>query len=465
MIKMYNFRDLLFNVKSRYAKRNYFSFLIIVGLTVAFPWIVAAKNIPPDTSSKEQLSLARIWDLILVNDKTIALQRLAVDRSTENMKEAQSSRLPEANVNGEYTQYSNLPEYEHGIFHTPTQYPVVHTFYSLGTSVYLNIFNGKKTSLNIAHEKNALALEQEREKLTSSEIRLLSAAYYLDLQRNLVFKELLLKDIEEQHKQLEQIRALKKNGVVLKSDVLRAELKLSRQDLQISQVDNDIVIATQKLNIMMGRHDREQISPVQLFDPDTLVLKTWEGYISGAGDQPYEIKIAEKTTELKRLELKSIRANVSPSVGFYADYAYSYPQGEYYPYSLSLFGLGSAGIKASFPISSLYLNRHKAKAAEIAFKTAELEQLDVRDVFRQKVTEAVLQFKQALLRLDVSRSNILLAKENQRVLHNSYFNQASLITDLLDADTQLLESRFEMVESQTAAQLSWYQLQKNLGKL
>jgi outer membrane protein len=465
MIKMYNFRDTLLHVKSRDTKRNYFRFLLIVGFTVGFPVLVAAKNITPDTSSKDQLALARIWDLISINNKAITLQRLAVDRSNENLKEAQSTRLPEANINGEYTKNSNLPEYEHGIFHPPTQYPIPHTFYSLGTSVYLNIFNGKKTSLNIAHEKNVLALEQEREKLTSSEIRLLSAAYYLDLQRNLVFKELLLKDIEEQRKQLEQIRVLKKNGVVLKSDVLRAELKLSRQDLQISQVDNDIVIATQKLNIMMGRPDGEQINPVQLFDPDKLALKTLEEYISGAGDEPYEIRIAGKTTELKRLELKSVRANVSPSVGFYADYAYSYPQGEFYPYSLSLFGLGSAGIKASFPISALYLNRHKAKAAEIAFKTAALEQLDILDVFRQKVTEAVLQFKQALLRLEVSRSNILLAKENQRVLHNSYFNQAALITDLLDADTQLLESRFEMVEAQTAAQLSWYQLQKTLGKL
>ena len=49
-----------------------------------------------------------------------------------------------------------------------------------------------------------------------------------------------------QQKQLEQIRQLRKNGVVLKTDVLRAELQLSRLQLSLDQIQNDIAIATNK---------------------------------------------------------------------------------------------------------------------------------------------------------------------------------------------------------------------------
>jgi len=84
---------------------------------------------------------------------------------------------------------------------------------------------------------------------------------------------------------------------------------------------------------------------------------------------------------------------------------------------------------------------------------------------RQQVNEAYLRYQEALNRVEVSKTNIIQATENRRIVSNTYFNQTSLITDLLDADTQLLQTRFDLAAAEIAAQLQYFQLQNITGNL
>jgi len=410
------------------------------------------------------LSLTEVWNKAETNSKAIRIQRLKLNESEEAIKDAKAERLPDIEAEGEYARVSNMPIYDHGLFHTPSQFEVVHTAYSFGGSAYLNLYNGNKTNLKIKEEQGKKSISAAQLNLTTSEIKLKAAAYYLDLQRSKVFKELLLKDISDQESQLQEIKQLLKNGVILKSDVLRAELKLSRQKMSLIQIDNDISIANQKLAILMGEDDDFKIAPDPLAN-SSLAVETYPEYLDEAIAHAYELKISEKETALNKLELKKVKANVSFKVGLFADYAYSYPQIQFYPYSIATYGLGLSGIKASFPISSFYHNKHKTKAAEIAFQRREVEHEATTDKVRQEVNEAYLRYKEAITRIDVAKQNIKQATENLRIVNNTYFNQLSLLTDLLDADTQLLQTRFDLAASQIAAQLQYFQLQKAIGKL
>jgi outer membrane protein len=179
----------------------------------------------------------------------------------------------------------------------------------------------------------------------------------------------------------------------------------------------------------------------------------------------YQNKISEQETNLRRLQLKDIRSNVSPKIGLFANYAYSYPQIQFYPYSIALYGVGLAGIRATFPIDAFYHNRHKEKAAEIEFKEQEIEHHNTQDSIRQKVKEAYLRYDEALNRIRVARTNIQQATESARIVSNTYFNQLSLVTELLESNTQLLQSRFDLAAAEISAQLQYYQLQNVIGNL
>jgi len=413
-----------------------------------------------------QLSLSQIWDKVVTNNKRLKMQDLKVLRTEEGIKDAKAERLPEISAEAEYSKITNLPIYTHGLLHTPDQYELpVHTSYSFGGETYLNLYNGGKVSTKIAQEKKENEIAVEQKNLSTEEIKLRATAYYLDLQRSMIFKELLLKDISTQEKQLSEINQLLKNGVVLKSDVLRGTLQLSRQKMSLLQLDNDILIANQKLNILTGMPDQTVIEPEKAEQAELPVLKSYTEYLTDAMEHSPAFKISEKEAQLSKLNIKSAKANGALKLGLFANYNYSYPQILIYPYSVALYGIGFGGIKASYPISSLYQNRHKVKAAEIQYKHQEVEHADTEDKIRQEVNEAFLRYRESLTRIDVARENISQATENLRIVNNTYFNQLSLITDLLDADTQLLQTRFDYAAARIAAQLQYYQLQKAIGNL
>jgi len=420
-----------------------------------------ARQIPP----KLPLTLDQVWQKVTNHNKTIHMQELHVLGTAENIKDAKAARLPDINADGEYARVSNLPIYDNGLFHTPSQFEVVHTSYRFGADVYLNLYNGGKTNIKIAEEKKESEIAREQKNLTTAEVKLRAAAYYLDLQRSHIFRDLLLKDINAQEKQLEEIKQLLKNGVVLKSDVLRVTLKLSRQKMALVQLDNDLAIANQKLDILTGLPDETVIDPLEDIQADLPELKTYTDYLSAAVEHSFAYKVSRKEGELRKLELRDVKANVAFKLGLFANYNYSYPQILLYPYALSVYGLGFTGVKASFPVSSLYHNTHKTRAAELKYQLQETEHADTYDKLRQEVNEAYLRYKEALTRIDVAKENIIQATENLRIVNNTYFNQLSLVTDLLDADTQLLQTRFDYAAARIAARLQYYQLQKAIGNL
>ncbi|WP_442591572.1 TolC family protein [Pedobacter sp. AW31-3R] len=422
--------------------------------------------IAQEHTGKIPLTLSQVWQKVSENNKTVQMQGLRVLGAVEKVKDAKNERLPEINAEAEYAKLSNVPIYEDGLFHAHDQFEgVIHTSYKFGGDMYMNLYNGGKTTLKIEEEKKESEITREQKNLTTSEMKLRATAYYLDLQRSTIFKNLLLKDISTQEKQLEEIKQLQKNGVVLKSDVLRATLKLSRQKMSLVQLDNDLAIANQKLNILTGMPDDTVVATEEDAEADLPALKAYPEYLTEAMENSYAFKISEKEEELRKLELKEVKANVSFKLGLFANYNYAYPQILLYPYSAAIYGLGMAGVKASFPISSFYHNVHKTRGAEIKYHIQEVEHADTQDKIRQEVNEAFLRYRESLTRIEVAKENISQASENLRIVNNTYFNQLSLLTDLLDADTQLLQTRFDYAAARIAARLQYYQLQKALGNL
>ena len=411
------------------------------------------------------LTIDQVWQQTALYSKAVKSQEYKVLGAREEIQQARSEKLPEITAAGQYARVTNLPEYENGITHAPTQYPVLHTYYTLGGEAYWNIYSGGRMNTAI-EEKQVLGKMAEEEKaMTLSEIKLRAAAYLLDIEKGMQFRELTGKNIDDLQHQLDHIRQLQKNGVVLKSDVLRAELQLSRQKLSLDQIGNDIVIATQRLNILIGQDDSIPVVPADLPDADSLPPASIQQYLEEAGRNAHPGLIASQQKELRRLQVNAARASAMPRLGFFAQYQYAYPQILFYPYTAAVYGFGMAGVKASWSISSLYQNKHRVRAAQIESEREEVDHANVGDLTRQQVTAAWLRYKEALHRIAVARTNVAQATENNRIVNNTYFNQLSLVTDLLDANTQLLQTKFELTSARIAALLQYYQLQETIGNL
>lgn len=436
-----------------------FTFFVIVGNALSSK---AQNSLQTEPAP---ITLTEVWQKVAANSKVVNIRNLELLQSKEAIKNANAARYPDVSLDGEYAKLTNLPQYENGILHSATLYPIAHTTYNLGASVFFNLYNGGHVNRNMDALKISSKISEQQRSLSVAEMKLLAAAYYLDILRGKAFEKLLLQDIEEQNKVLVQIKTIYKNGVVLKSDVLRAELKLSKQQLQVDEISNDIAIASQKVSLLIGQDENSLIEPSEPFLPDTVQLAAYDALLATGVTGAQEINISKEERKLSELQLRDVKANILPQIGLYANYGYNYPQGRFYPYVLSLYGLGTVGVKASFSLSSIFKNKHQVSHAALAVEKAGVEHANIEDHIKNELKEAYLRFQEDLKRIKVAQRNITQATENLRIVKNSYLSQTSLITDYLDADVQLLQSKFDLSAARIAAQLQYFQLQKIIGTL
>ncbi|OPC03404.1 transporter [Elizabethkingia ursingii] len=430
-------------------------------LGTLFPAFAQTQVLKHDTL---YLSLKQTWQKAEENSRPIQMSNLETDISAARVKDAKLERLPELSVKGSVEKASNIPVYENGLFSKPTQHEVIHTLYRAGADFYFNIYNGNKLNLKIKQEEVLQKIKQIRKDESVSDIHYKAASLYLDLQKSLMFRKLIKEDIHDQKLQLKEIQSLYKNGVILKSDVLRTELDLSKREMTLITIENDILIATQKLNIIMGVPDETVVVPE---DTDIKEEKniTYDQYLEQAFRYSFDYHISGQQTELSKLHLKEVKANVRPQVGLYGEFYFANPQIFLYPYNPNWYSLGIVGLKASFSLSSLYNNTQKTEAAKLELEKEEIAHKNTEDKIRQEVKEAYLRYTEALEQIRLAEINVSQAKENARIIKNTYFSQTSLITDLLDANIQLLQTRFELESSKIIAQNKYYLLQNVTGTL
>ncbi|AKK73903.1 transporter [Chryseobacterium sp. P1-3] len=437
----------------------YLTGLLLLGIIYSIP--AQAGSLRNDTI---RLSLKDAWQRAEENSRYIKINTINTDIAEAEVKDAKRERLPEIGVKGSIEKASNIPIYENGIFSRPVQHEVIHTLYRAGADFYLNIYEGNKLNLKIKENQTLQKIKNIRKEQSVSDIHYKTATLYLELQKTLIFRNLIRQDIADQQTQLKEIQALYKNGVVLKTDVLRVELELSKRKMALMTIENDILIAMQKLNIILGIPDDQIVipdAPFSQWDENT----TYKEYLQLALDHSFDYHVSEQQTELSKIKLKQVKANVSPKIGLYGEFYYANPQIFLYPYNPYWYSLGIVGLKASFSISSLYHNTQKVKAAALEFEKEEETHKDTEDKVRQQVKEAYLRYQEALEQIRVAETNVTQAKENARITKNTYFSQTSLITDLLDADIQLLQTKFELEAAKIMAQNNYYLLQNITGTL
>lgn len=436
----------------------------IVWLCAGF--LLSILNVHAQHLSSNHYTLTEIWLLADSNSKKLQMQSLNVQAADAHIKVSQAERLPEVSAQGTYAHVLPLPIYENGIFHAPAQFEVAPTYYKAAAEAYVNIYNGGKTNTEISTSKVEQALSNVLKNQSQQEVHYTAAVYFYDIFRNISYLNLLDQDIRDREKQLLEISQLYKNGTVLKSDVLRVELRLSKQKMLHTEIENSIRIARQKLNILIGRDDDAALEP-EISEDDTgpIVLKMLADYLTEADHSSYKLKLSEKEQELAKLKLKNVKSNILPTLGLFGEYAYAYPQIQFYPYALSLYSNGMFGLKLKIPISSWYTNQHKVKEAQLKLKIQQTEDEDVKDHIRQEVQENYIRYKESLQRITLAEENIKQATESCRIVQNTYFNQLSLLTDLLDAETLVLQSKFELTTAKVNAKIQYYQLQKAIGNL
>lgn len=412
----------------------------------------------------KHLNLEQLKEKVALHSKEIKIAAYQLEEKLHHVADAKNAQLPDFNITASVDKASNFLIYDKGLFSQPSKHDVIHTLYATNTNMYLSLYEGLKIKNTIKLKQIEADLSKELLVEKEAAVYLKSVLLFLDLYLQNEWELLMTADIKEKEHQLNEIKNFHELGVVLQSDVLRAELELSKRKMTLIEIKNQQVAINQKLNVLIGNADEELVKPVV----EIQSLPKYENFneaLKEGSHRAYAEKISHWHVEEAEKGLEIVKANNRIKVGLIGAFQFSNPQIFLYPYNDAWYNLGLIGIKASYSLSELYKNKNKKAAAKIAIEEAHKHHEKISDDVRTKIYEDYLALDEAEKYVAIYQLNEAYALENARILKDAYFNQTSLITDLLDADVLVLKSKFELKQAQINVFKNYYKLQYSKGTL
>ena len=422
---------------------------------------VYAQPTPPVNDSL-YLNLEQLFALGTKANLQLTADRLQEQAAYERSRTARTDRLPDITVGLRAGVLGQPVVFERGLSHaTRPESPDWQQNYAL--DVDQPLYHGGRIRYAIRQadiEKEIACLQTAADE---ADVKLTLLQHYLELFSLYKQHDVLTRNIAESERRLQDIRRLKREGLITNNDVLRSEMQLTDDRLSLLETENNIRLASQQLDILLG------LDEGLLLCPDTLLLRTdytveaCDDYIRQAYWGDPSMQLLQQQTKLAQNHIRQVRAEQLPRLSLYASNTLARPVSrtlaDMYNNSWNV------GLSLSYSLDALYSRRHRLNEADRQLDLRRNAEVQQQQYLRHTVRTAYLKHEEALRRVEALRLSVRQAEENYRIMRNRYLNQLAILTDLLDADRLRLNAELQLTTARTDVIYTYYQLQRAVGKI
>jgi outer membrane protein TolC len=411
------------------------------------------------------LNIRQVLDLVDQNNKDVVTARRNVKVSEQGEKVANASKLPDisASLNVNFLGDVTIMDRD---FTNAYRAPMPRIGNALEISLYQPIYTGGAITAGIDIAKSQTQLSANRLEQTRQAVGIKAIACYLELFKAYNLRSVYDENIAITGRLLNEMKARHKEGVVLKNDITRYELRLSTLNYDRLTINNHINVLNHDLCLLLGLDETTEV--VTNIDnelkrlPDIDEQRMW---LNTSLQNSTELKSIDIEQTLNEQQRKLLKAEKLPHIGIIAGDKFSGPIDFEIPVINSNYNFWFVGLNIKYNISSIFKtsksllhNRYEGQA--IATKREATV-----DRINSIIDNTYTQYEQAFKMLETEEKNVELATENYRVVENRYNNQLALLTDMLDASTAKLDADVRLVNARVNIIYYYYQLKYNSGTL
>ena len=278
------------------------------------------------------------------------------------------------------------------------------------------------------------------------------------------YRDLVKKLDEDVHKMIKQ-------GVATKADGLKVDVKVNEADMQITQVEDGLVLSKMLLCQLCGIPMDQEIL---LADEDKEMLALSEGSTdmrlqeaavadSAKSTRP-ELKMLQNTVELTQQSVKLVRAAYLPHVALTGGYMISNPN-VFNGFQKRFTGVWNVGVMVQVPVWNWFDGTYKVRAAKAAANIAQMNLNDTQEKIHLQITQSQFKVKEAQKKLNMAQKNIKSAEENLRCANLGFKEGVMEITDVMAAQTAWQQAQSQKIDAEIDVKLTQVGLNKALGIL
>ena len=424
--------------------------------------LILLAPLPAATQPRLLLSVDSLLQLGMAQNVQLRILRQQEEMARSRAKTARTAKLPEVQV-GLKGGYLGQPiVFREGLSH-PTRPQSPHWLQNYEIDFSQPIYQGGRIRYSIEKADIEQKIAELQTLQNEADIKLALLEQYMQPFSLYKQQTVLARNIEESTKRLENIKSKKRQGLITNNDVLRSELQLTNDRLALQEVDNSLTLMSQQLDILLGLDEQT------LIVPDTTLLRQinptsdYADYLQKAYRDDWTMRRLRQETQLALNNQRLVKAEFLPQLSLYAGNTLARPitrtMADYYNNSWNI------GLTLSYPLSSLYKNRHKLEEARLNIDASQQQEELRKQSLRMEIRTALIRHQEAQDRVKALELSVRQARENYRIMRNRYFGQLSILTDLLDANSVLLDAELQLTTARARVIYTYYELQKACGLL
>jgi outer membrane protein TolC len=408
-------------------------------------------------TERRTLSIEEMFRLADENNRNIRAASTAAEEARANVKTAKNAYLPSVDASLSLSYNGNGAITDRNFTNAFTA-PIPHFGNNFSVEVSQVIFAGGAIAggvkiAELQQQIAALNAEQKRQ-----EVRFLIAGNYLELCKLQNQLQVFESNIAQTQQVLENMRVRVTEGTALQNDITRYELQLQNLNFAKIQLQNSVSLLNNQLTTAAG------LPPSVAIVPDTTVrVEKFQSLQQPTTTLP--VQMAEKSGKIAAHAEKITRAERLPQVAFFAGDYLDGPILIEIPALDKNFNYWAVGVGVKYSLGNLYKSGAKIRAAALATKRAGEEKAVAEEQISLAFTDAYTRYQEAFVLLETKEKSVELATQNYNVIFYRYENDLALITDLLDADSQKLDTELQAINAKINIIYNYYKLKYISGTL
>ncbi|MFZ5534003.1 MAG: TolC family protein [Pseudomonadota bacterium] len=303
-------------------------------------------------------------------------------------------------------------------------------FTQVGLQATLPLYTGGRlTNLTKAAESQVSAAGWNLRQ-TEQELKINVAEAYVNVLRAQGGAAISDREVEAVSGYVQDVQNLFDQQMVAKSDLLSVQVYLADSRQRNLQIKNAVQLAQSFYNKMVGRPLDAPVSLEPLEPAAEVGGESLESLTEQAIKNRPELNNLSAQTESLRYAAKAIKGGLLPQVGLLGGMVYLDLD------TLEDNTIGYAGVGASWTLFDSGVTRKQAEALSKRRISSEELFSQARELISLQVRQTWLAREEARNRLNVARTSLDSAEENQRVTRDRYREGMGTNTEVLEAETR-----------------------------
>lgn len=401
-----------------------------------------------------------------------ALQADMARQSAAHAKTRQylNAYIPAITLNSSYSRLSdNIAPFTipvpdgNGGFDDRVLNPQILNQYSNRLSLQEILFTGGRAKNFFASSEyleKAVSLDADKDRL---EVQYNLTAALLNLYKLQASQRILQANEKVLQSRKQDVEHFFQNGAALENDTLKADLALMQVQTSLEDVNNALETARFNLDIMLGLPTDTRLVPDSASLFKTVALVNLQSFAAHISDRP-DLQAANMRRDATAKQVQMTRGNYYPSLYLNGNYYYSRPNNRIFPPEDRFFPTWDAGISLSWNISNLYTNRYAVQEAKANLLVQNAQREQLMESAQMELNAGFNAWKSAQTKIELARKSVAQAEENQRVMKNRFDAQVIGVSDLLDADFLVIQSKLNLEAARADAETAYYKMLKSVGQ-